>query len=1043
MSVARIRAGNLFHIERASYILSNAYPLSRYSWHCLHFRLRNPRPFQEHAADVADIHTNTPWLICLFRPRGDTFTQATFPEPLDAPTAEFFGAYMPYFYVQPNCDVVVLGIEVEGSDCRMHVCLHRPPTRRSLSQHVIPPSDQQRNGFRSSIHEHYGPLLSEQTALLPMLTFMLPHQRDHLVYMLAKEQMQLSAYEMLPHSRLRCQGMLTDLIDIGIDSRTAVLRLPANRDSDLWMPGVKTVTVIGDEVGTGKTLTALSLVAANGARANNPFGIDVPPRSIVPWISYTDYDPAVSNPSRHYSYRSVTNHTRMPKAEHQHIHSRNAQGGGTLLIVPPNVVDHWLAELRRLGELIGGFWRIGVVGKGRLARSMPISPEQLARDYDIVVLPHSQMTFLHHNSSLFSATAFQPGFNWPEPRIPYVHYDAIACAGSDSYLVHMSLDFLESRLTHTNGQYFIDVRSEDTISPHAEIYLLSMPPPNTEAMRALGALPAGGLRLRITHTAVIDARPVPGGPNNNDVALLRPPLYPGLHCQDISQQTPSVVSVLHVRWARTIVDEIHLLISATVRYRYLCTLETDSIVGLTAENVIRGNTDWAIFPYSTTLALSVLLRLVVHVNFVRAAPIRPCAPVLRPMIVVQQPETMRRAEAAMWSRLRAAGASGWQVDFASLTNLGAALRNLARHATFDAEAAVAFEGQLDSLATGIIDNQRERTQQVAAAAAARTTPAAPEFNPVLIRDDPLPPTALAGSDDVIICPICFEEDRRSAQETSWVALVPCHHPLCEECYTNMFEHRTLSRACSLCRRRIVNFRKVAREGEEAAETETGQEEFAGAAGQEEFAGAAGAAAGATEADHGSVPAAAFTPKLLALRDLLTRLCESNDPAERSSPMHGAVVFCEARDECMHSLAAQLFAQIGHAVDVSCILARHSTVARAKIMDNIRRGAERNRPQVLLVRYRICAVGVNFIFADNIIMLTTPHRSDYVHQAVGRLCRLGQTRPTVNVWTIAFAQSFESELWGSWRHCIQPQTEGPTMAVVAQRYWNSTLARTTP
>ena len=169
--------------------------------------------------------------------------------------------------------------------------------------------------------------------------------------------------------------------------------------------------------------------------------------------------------------------------------------------------------------------------------------------------------------------------------------------------------------------------------------------------------------------------------------------------------------------------------------------------------------------------------------------------------------------------------------------------------------------------------------------------------------------------------------------------------------------------------------------------------------------------------------------------------ESSDPPQETSPtrpgMYGAVIFCDCRDDQMEQLQRWLGSRLQGRADVYSILARHTTAARGRIMGRIH---ERSGgiPQVLLVRYRMCAVGVNYIFADNIILYTTPHRADFAHQAVGRLCRLGQRRRVVNIWTVVYANSFEADIWRDWqRHLAPEETNGRNatqMSVLARRLW---------
>ena len=88
------------------------------------------------------------------------------------------------------------------------------------------------------------------------------------------------------------------------------------------------------------------------------------------------------------------------------------------------------------------------------------------------------------------------------------------------------------------------------------------------------------------------------------------------------------------------------------------------------------------------------------------------------------------------------------------------------------------------------------------------------------------------------------------------------------------------------------------------------------------------------------------------------------------------------------------------------------------------------PRILLLRWRMGAVGLNLVFADNVIFLGMPHRADFVHQAAGRACRLGQLSPHVRVWPILYRGTLEETLWRCWRGALSSTSNAATSSHAA-------------
>jgi len=1070
----------------------------------------------------------------------------------------------------------------------------------------------QRRVFQQRMTEHYRSAIVEVNALVPLASFLLPHQVVAASMVVAKEQLRVYPYEMLHHLRMRCSRKR-----LALDAISAMdyemLTLPIDAAREHWMVCRRPATVLNDAVGMGKTLSALAAVMMNGVRADNPFDLDVPPRGALFWTRYVDMDEDTTSLTLNPRLVSSMPADLMPRLASPHLpgshaHSHNAQGGGTLIMVPCNMVDHWQREIERIQELVGapGRWRVGIVGRGPLATSRRISPERMAGEYDIVILPHTLMTAVPRALEP-AAVQFLEGFHWPEPRAPYLTYvarvDVEDAAARECMLPRypvwglvlcMTAAFLESHLieeeeaaeanlppslrseanlpqTPAGGSLpsepvipqppessfaapgsppaeasadgaaaavAADLRLQlepymtpeamrprsiwispaDLVSPHMALMLpvnyprMERPsevPPilplrvSTVSPSSIPSLPpeafgeSGRLRLRITHTGVFCGGSAACEPRLSNQYSVH--YTAGIHAEPLSVPIPPQKAVVRVRWARAIADELHLLVSpGTIRSKVLTAVEADNFLGMTAEvwstPNLRRSEAWCAMsnqPFNLNrFASSVVARLA----FLATDAPRPCRIEIRPPILVPQPEAVSRAEAHVWSSMQRArrGVLGMTLVVSDASILSATLRASMRQLSFGAaEASVIHRLHIlaqmaEAIAARAVDRhiQQEMHHRMPVPDATARRSSAPAA-PTMVTSGTLALSDVAGS-VTLTCPICLEEDDRAAPLTSWLAVLPCKHPICEECYDDMVEQQMLARTCALCRSRIQSLIRVrveavdsrvptaeaevraaeaevraaeaevrAAEAEvqaaEAAEAAGAAQaaEAAQAAGSAEAAGAAGAAEAAGAAQAAAPMSLDSSAKFQRLTQLLDQLVAHHPGAEQGStpsgtpspsPMHGAVIFCDCRDEHMEQMHRALQERLGQRGSMHCILSRHTNVQRGRTMNAIM-SAPDGVPQILLVRYRICAVGVNYIFADNVIFYTTPHRADYVHQAAGRLCRIGQRRHIVNVWTIAYEDSFEALIWRNWIAMADPSMDtarrlAPSLQVLMQRYWAS-------
>jgi superfamily II DNA/RNA helicase len=169
--------------------------------------------------------------------------------------------------------------------------------------------------------------------------------------------------------------------------------------------------------------------------------------------------------------------------------------------------------------------------------------------------------------------------------------------------------------------------------------------------------------------------------------------------------------------------------------------------------------------------------------------------------------------------------------------------------------------------------------------------------------------------------------------------------------------------------------------------------------------------------------------------------------DRYGAFRGAVIYCDASDVQTERLAQAIRAS-GLGVSVYTMLSKHSMARRTTILDEVNQsavaaaavvenGSERRAlPPVLLVRYRMAAVGLNFVFANHVILFQMPHRVDYLHQAVGRLVRLGQRSSKIHAWSILIIDSFEHHTYRAWKYSMTTPPNGHStnlLSSLAQSY----------
>jgi hypothetical protein len=1045
-------------------------------------------------------------------------------------------------------------------EVRLFSCgLTSNPLERATRQLGRPPLRAELNAFVATAERAYQPQLAER---LPRLAgFLLPHQRANLAAMLAKEHLAIGFVEMLTHDRLRRDRRLLPWICLDSAPFMPPFYSPPNTGRDFWEPNSRSITVINDEVGTGKTASAVAIILANGARGENPLDLDPPTRAaIMPWVTHFDLAPGdhfptnlhraatymfSSNQARHSAYFA---HMR----EHvlggggESLLSRNVQDGGTLLLVPANVVDHWLQEIERLQALLGQQQqqqqqqlRVGVVGRGLLRRGRSVSPARLARDYDVVILPHTLMSGAGGGlrTSYFRRCSYRRGFHIPERRMPGSFHQVICRSPSATdasargwYAVLASDEFLAARLRTSAGVHELRFSRYDPLTNSVVVLKLRAPPVEGQSVpeddpsvAPLWQLPFD--RLLVDGAVAAELFPHPAG-------WVLGAAFPALHpAVDPEAPQPPADAALHVHWARLVADELHLLANPTTRRAaYMLSLEADHVIGLTAErawcDVVRHGGGRRLFLYESC---AVVRRIFIEngalaANTLRATTANPCR------LVVMEPPSATAATAAAG---HAAGAAleDMQRQIAEAARAMMALVLADWQAATDRgdirrDYGVTLPGrdvQLATLRRIIKDpfllgaDAMRRLAMATRAVLCRSSfatgpavePAAPVFDALLEEGlaawrmnlvqrglvcmlghphrrqyhlhhhhqdhhhqqhathhvlhslDATPPATtdqiVLAAADSIVCPICFDEDTAQFSESpqgaaGWVLIRPCGHPLCLECWQDMRASQALSRRCPLCRAGVHAYARIQQSSPTAEPTEPSAQPSA------QPPAAAEPSIEPTEPAAAAAEPSAAPAKAEFLAQKLVELSRGGvEGASQARQLRGAVVYFDCNDRQMQQLGAWLQARLdaeeGPGVRVFMILSSHSAEARQRTMASLLAcAAEGARAPVLLVRYRICAVGVNYIFANHVFFYNMPHRPDFLHQAVGRLCRLGQASSEVCAWPLVQGtlrdappqlHNFEALVWSRWKEAVTINEQNrslPQLPSIMHAAWESMVSR---
>lgn len=723
-----------------------------------------------------------------------------------------------------------------------------------------------------------------------------------------------------------------------LDFRPMTMDLPLTRRGNVYWNGTFVATctrpmmasVVADDVGTGKTLTALAVVAANGPRSLGP----PHPRAHVVSES-SDVRDAVA---ARLALRSTD-------AAPQAWISDPALQGGTLVVAPVSLLSHWRAEIRRAlpGASVHVFH-----GSGRA-----VSAADLARRDIVLVTPAMLTRAAKMMPTVCRWLRMQRSEYWLDPTHWHERTTMVGGArvgGSGEEVELMLPSFLHDELVRVgdDGHTYVTVPPARVADLSVMLVVRAAPRP-----RRVFALYEPWL-VRVTSYRTQCG--FTDGTERGDLACPHcnlPTLRMDWHVQgdDLAHAAAHLgghsmpFAPLLVAWTRVIVDEIHLFRSHTTlvgaALRALC---RHSTIGLTA-SLDRGRSILELLDHQTMVNDWPLRLARMTLRVPRATvPRADAAPTLHE-VRIEDP-----AVAAASAELIATGMP-FRESRMAMTLLGSALRRVlharASGGLIAAPTAAAVRARLEAIPRG--------------AGAGVSSTSAP--------GDMVAVASVAGTG--LVCPVCLmdaETDGDDAASVQWLVLRPCMHALCSECANAM---RSVTH-CPMCRTVVSGIARV----------ETAQ----GAAMDEE-----------TPADP-DPPAevGATSPKMQRLLETVQAI---RAVGER------AVAFVEGSSDVLRRVAATLRAA---GVQAAVLTGSQSVASRTRALAALDDGSV----EVLVATYRTGSVGLNATAANHVILVDMPPRVDFVHQAIGRANRLGQTRP-VHVHALLYKDTVEERAWTAW------------------------------
>lgn len=847
---------------------------------------------------------------------------------------------------------------------------------------------------------------------------LLPHQLRNLAICRAKEVNRISSVKMLSHYTMGpFVGLLSQQLGF-LATRPLLDRV---------------MSVIHDEVGSGKTRSALAVVYAG-----------LHPEAVTFTQTFDQLPWRIQTTSTSHHARRPHHLSQMPKfscpltIDNIPIEAATAPRAGTLIVIQHNMVNHWADEIDAL-------WmprtrpRVGIVGKGELAKGASISPQALADSYDIVLVPNTLLrtSCLSKFTYVNAWTTDFPDLNSPfHAGKQFVWHGTVVEAGRRGTAARCTVvatrEFMQANVNLEARELLVTNHALQGPDNHVRVLdgLLDLDSIPLHACWVRGNAEQGVTRIRLDELLVLR----PNYDGHGQVAV-DGDIYArmlGFDCGAVSplDTVPALEALMHVRWSRLVVDEIHLYKNNTQKRKFVEALWYDSLLGLTAQRDLNARINifekgLQVLGLNCTGETSYYNNLIHEANSITNASYHQIVPRVSDPILVDMPADVVELCTGIMSNVRRIfiergygnALQPWMFGMVAV-QVSNVLKHILRNLSFD-RAPHSVDTYMASIMTYV--TQRESTHHATHASSFAATN--------LDTNMYIPASSFAAHTEVS-CPICFEDiaiECLAASVREWVASVPCNHAMCLDCYQEAINtHNTqLLRKCVMCRSKVTSFGYIGSANEEPTPATTAPEIVA-----------TPALATAPEIVPTPAPATAQSPTvdggktsmLLALLLYLTLAPESDG----RQPATGIVVFCEGSDAQMEDLRKRIQDSVPYCQCLA-LLSSHTKNARQRILSTVQ-SSEAHTCHILLVRYRMCAVGLNFVFANHCILYNMPHRSDYLHQAVGRLCRIGQRSDSVTVWPVLYRgdRCFEQIVWNEWKTAIGDTRTLRTLSDLAAR-----------
>lgn len=845
----------------------------------------------------------------------------------------------------------------------------------------------------------------------------LPHQLANALLVLAREQTMVSMLQGSKHVVIHPRPE---------DPNPMPMVFAEGRIDYLDRP--RTTTFIADDVGVGKTLSALAIVAAQPIVPDNETRISA-------LIDRT----TTGNPLEELCDGHAQCMRRFSRPDTVYFEPRYARlaPGKTLIVVPTNLVEHWARETRRLLPEANVY-----IYRGKARENL--TAEQIG-SYDVVIMPNSMIARSFENAKNYrcmNRTRFPivpdlETFPDDEHVTLYGKVTSIDGPYGQSVQPYHNIGGVSTKVmvkaTARKLRECLIGPAELVIDPndlYRDIMIEGMCVFTRGERRSPllyfpgghGEAPQGVIRFSVSgHLRICGST----GISRECPTCLRRREYDVRHMGDRTS-VQGLHAPFHVRWERVIVDECHLYRAKnTERTLALCALETKSFIGLTASRE-HGSLIQLVFG-NMGLRASAPLHDTRERNGLEAAPDhremhdsrdpRPYNQIIMSIFCRNTMATTRDQVQVVSSRPAPATHIS-TIRYQPLSDLFRALSQrfpgwstmgeFSVHVAQFVHRALVRISFGDAISLGhLFADFAHQVQITETRAAARQSATAQSGMNTVDEATSVFWSQIRGEH---VCPVCLlekdgdEDDAEAGADVPWWALMPCLHTVCGGCLEHLRSgtmgdggRRRVAPAqtrCPMCRTLVRHVSKVEEDPapgatgmdleDEAEETKGGAEETKSGGGVEE------------SKDDGSLLGNSTSSKIPSLIQRLQQIRERGEKA---------IVMCEGN----HGTVKRIVRALANAgLRTSSLAGTMTHPQREKSLAKFR--AE--DCDALVMTYRTGGVGLNLECANHVVLFNLPSRSDFIPQAIGRVDRIGQTRQ-IYVHPILYENSIETEIWNAW------------------------------